>query len=1114
MTDDRPYENAVLDDKELQESLKSINPKFGDFVTRVAGEAWGLPLIDQKTKALIAIAVDVVNQNHTGPGNPFPAHVNMAFKQGVTRAEIEELLLFMCVYAGFNKATACFGTLNKIFEQSGIGQMISTIRKTDYAIRDQNGKAVFYVLLWKRKGIKLEIFDNYWKDVHGPVCARLPGQHQYWQFHLAHNDGGLWPTLEGIEYNSGQEDQFDGIAELTFSTEADRQTWFKAAAVLMDDEHNLFSKAIGYNTTPGNSTTYVDRIPTGDPNGELGILKFHVMVKKADAVSVDAFRQYMTDSFAVAVIQSDSVLKLRLHLFEQVDNSRPDAAGVSHYEPLEKQYQAAFEIAFSNPLEMEKFFASIEYATAVKNQAKYVKQINSFPERSAYTFVYDSQMTLAGQRSSRVAELITNIGASNQLKEGIVSLMSGKQSVNAGLGHYLQGVQHFGITVDDMAKAMEFYTEVLGGKVALKGDGFYGEVLHNTLFQKEEIEAFSKGIEPRQLGVPEVRDGSQESLDVRFVSFGNTVIELIHFRDAQLTPNAPNVFAKVPSSVGYGNVPHISFYVKDDVDLNRFAKTLEEECQKRGLTNVVCNRVIRVKSEEERRKVALKYNANKFWNDPEYFVEGYSDLWEGNDFHGWSLFYCKGPNGEQLEFNQVSRKAKENFTRAEEEYNKANGTNYWFLNSQKQSSTTHKNGSNTSRLYASYSIPVNATREFIWEILLDKVQNPERYLPHAVDELKVLETYNDGFLREIKSPEMDVIERVTVDEQAGKVTFDIVNFPQFTVKFINQLALSANHDSGSVPILTYAIDLTPHTDQALEQEEAQSFIKAAQPELIEQATLHLKNFIEDTSKKQGKAMLTTTTTSGSKSEIVRRMFQAGESMNVENFVKFYTNDALYQFSNFPVAYGPQGIKNSSVGFLEKVANVYHHIKNMWEVGDTVICEMEVTYIRHDGKVFRLPCCDTIVFNGDKVQELKIYMDISPVFETEEVQHQPATSGGSLTKTLEKMYEALHAENWDEFVTFFTPNLLYKIGANEPVVGPEACRDLLMHIYKTLKLTSHNARGMWEISNTIILEMDANYVHKLDKRFVQVPCTDIYRFEGDKICEWRVYPDASETNIRI
>ena len=107
-------ENAVLDDKQLQADLKAINSKFGDFVIRVAGEAWGLPLIDQKTKALITIAVDVVNQDHVGPGNPFGAHVKMAIKQGASREEIEELLLFLCAYAGFNKAAACFGALNEI----------------------------------------------------------------------------------------------------------------------------------------------------------------------------------------------------------------------------------------------------------------------------------------------------------------------------------------------------------------------------------------------------------------------------------------------------------------------------------------------------------------------------------------------------------------------------------------------------------------------------------------------------------------------------------------------------------------------------------------------------------------------------------------------------------------------------------------------------------------------------------------------------------------------------------------------------------------------------------------------------------------------------------------
>ena len=108
------YKNAVLDDKDLQQGLAGINPKFGDLCTRVAGEVWGLPLIDQKTKALITIAVDVANQSQYGPGTPFGAHVNMAMKQGATRAEIEELLLFMCAYAGFNKAAGCFGALNEI----------------------------------------------------------------------------------------------------------------------------------------------------------------------------------------------------------------------------------------------------------------------------------------------------------------------------------------------------------------------------------------------------------------------------------------------------------------------------------------------------------------------------------------------------------------------------------------------------------------------------------------------------------------------------------------------------------------------------------------------------------------------------------------------------------------------------------------------------------------------------------------------------------------------------------------------------------------------------------------------------------------------------------------
>lgn len=103
--------NAVLGDKELQGLLTSLHPKWGDFVTRVAGEVFGLPLIDQKTKLFLALTIDIVNGSLTGPGTAFAIHVDMAVKQGATYEEIEELFLFLGPYTGLAKITPAFGVL-------------------------------------------------------------------------------------------------------------------------------------------------------------------------------------------------------------------------------------------------------------------------------------------------------------------------------------------------------------------------------------------------------------------------------------------------------------------------------------------------------------------------------------------------------------------------------------------------------------------------------------------------------------------------------------------------------------------------------------------------------------------------------------------------------------------------------------------------------------------------------------------------------------------------------------------------------------------------------------------------------------------------------------------
>ena len=211
------------------------------------------------------------------------------------------------------------------------------------------------------------------------------------------------------------------------------------------------------------------------------------------------------------------------------------------------------------------------------------------------------------------------------------------------LDRQIFGVHHIGITVEDMAKALEFYTEVLGGKVIAEILNIEGDGMQNTLLQKEELDASAP--------VPDLRTGKQK-LDIVLVQFGNMVLELLQYRDASAPPKGSKPFpARYPANgPAYVNSMHISFFLHEDVDVNQFVTELEAECQKRGMPNVRCNRIIQVHSEEERLRTDPKYNSFKITGE----------------FDGWTMFYCKGPNGEQLEFNQLRGKSKQFFLKARE----------------------------------------------------------------------------------------------------------------------------------------------------------------------------------------------------------------------------------------------------------------------------------------------------------------------------------------------------------------------------------------------------------------------------------------------------------------
>lgn len=222
---------------------------------------------------------------------------------------------------------------------------------------------------------------------------------------------------------------------------------------------------------------------------------------------------------------------------------------------------------------------------------------------------------------------------------------------NSGpLGARLQGVQHFGLTVQNMERAYQFYTEVLGGTEVFRHGDFQGDTVQNTLLADQEILAQELSVNPRTLGVPDLRGGAQR-LDVRFIQFDNVVIELLQYRDAGQPMGSPNSFAEPVQhmSPAYPRMMHICFYVRDDVDFNKFIADLETESARRGMSQVRANRSIRVTTEEQRCAAPQSANTTKVTDAP-------SD--------GWELIYCKGPEGEQLEFVRVLGPVKKRFSGA------------------------------------------------------------------------------------------------------------------------------------------------------------------------------------------------------------------------------------------------------------------------------------------------------------------------------------------------------------------------------------------------------------------------------------------------------------------
>jgi ketosteroid isomerase-like protein len=112
---------------------------------------------------------------------------------------------------------------------------------------------------------------------------------------------------------------------------------------------------------------------------------------------------------------------------------------------------------------------------------------------------------------------------------------------------------------------------------------------------------------------------------------------------------------------------------------------------------------------------------------------------------------------------------------------------------------------------------------------------------------------------------------------------------------------------------------------------------------------------------------------------VAAIFAAIDSFDPERFVANLTPDVRFRFANADPVTGRAAVEEAVGGFFATIAGLTHHIKNIWEFGDTVIAQIDVEYLRKDGKSVTVPNADILIFDGDLVRDWQIYIDVAPVY---------------------------------------------------------------------------------------------------------------------------------------
>jgi hypothetical protein len=111
-------------------------------------------------------------------------------------------------------------------------------------------------------------------------------------------------------------------------------------------------------------------------------------------------------------------------------------------------------------------------------------------------------------------------------------------------------------------------------------------------------------------------------------------------------------------------------------------------------------------------------------------------------------------------------------------------------------------------LVKTLQVVVHAEHDTLWNLLLDRLQNPERHIPGAKD-ARVLEKTENMTVREMKLHGDLVKERITIRPYDSEIQHELLEHPQFTGTIVTKVVRTARQSPVAPQYLEYHLELQP-----------------------------------------------------------------------------------------------------------------------------------------------------------------------------------------------------------------------------------------------------------------------------------------------------------------